>query len=132
VTSAVLYTSDVNRSIDFYCSVFACQATIHDHGAALLLSAGGFQIYLIERGSRTQHALGGIGPQCLIWAAGSARELTDIDRALQDRGVRTDTHARGGVTFVTGRDPDGIRIMVAHPSPEELPRSVITARLFTA
>jgi hypothetical protein len=39
--------------------------------------------------------------------------------------------ASGGVSFVTGHDPDGVRIIVAHPSPVKLPRSVIAARLYT-
>jgi hypothetical protein len=37
----------------------------------------------------------------------------------------------GGVSFLTTHDPDGIRIVVAHPSPETFPRAVIAARLYT-
>lgn len=131
VTSSVIFVTEVKRSVEFYCGVLGCTATIHDRSAALLLSPGGFQMYLIERGPRTPHHSGGIGPQGLIWAVHSAEELTEVEQALQDVGVHTDTHTSGGVTFVTGRDPDGIRIMVAHPSPEKLPRSVVSTRLYT-
>ena len=131
VTSSVLFVAEVSRSVDFYCGVFDCTATIHDRDAALLLGQGGFQIYLIERGRGTSHHADSVGPHALIWAVDSAAELTRVERALADRGVRTDTHTSGGVVFVTGRDPDGIRVMIAHPSPELLPRSVVSPRLYT-
>ena len=130
VTSAVFFVSELSRSVEFYCNVFACEATIHDQGSALLIDSSGFQIYLIERGNRAHHSSGGIGPQSMIWAVDSAAELTDMGLALQNQGVRIDTHTSGGVTFLTGRDPDWIRIMIAHPSPEEFPRSVVSARLY--
>jgi hypothetical protein len=41
-----------------------------------------------------------------------------------------DTHASGGVTFVEGRDPDGIRVVIAHPSPLQLPRSSLDSRIY--
>ena len=37
----------------------------------------------------------------------------------------------GGVCFLTTHDPDGIRIVVAHPHAEEVPRAVIAVRLYT-
>jgi hypothetical protein len=130
VTSSVIFVAEVARSVEFYCGLLACTAVIHDRDAALLVGPEGFQIYLIQRGHRAPHHSGGIGPQCLIWAVDSADELTDLEQALRSLGIRTDRDISGGVTFVTGRDPDGIRIMVAHPSPEELPRSVVDARLY--
>jgi catechol 2,3-dioxygenase-like lactoylglutathione lyase family enzyme len=130
VTSSVIFVADVDRSVDFYSDVLSCETSIHDRGAALLLAPGGFQLYLIGRGARTLHPSGAIGPQYLIWAVDSAPALREIEQALGRRGGRTDTHTADGVQFVTGRDPDGIRILVAHPSPENLPRSVVDARLF--
>jgi hypothetical protein len=131
VTSSVIFVAEVARSVEFYCGLLACTAVIHDPDAALLVGPEGFQIYLIQRGPRAPHHSGGIGPQCLIWAVDSADELTDLEQALRSLGIRTDRDISGGVTFVTGRDPDGIRTMVAHPSPEELPRSVVDARLYS-
>jgi hypothetical protein len=131
VTSSVLFVTEIQRSVDFYCGVFDCTATIQDRDAALLLGPDGFQIYLVERGRGASHHAGSVGPHCLIWAVDSAAELTRVDQALADRGVRTDTHTSGGVVFVTGCDPDGIRVMIAHPSPELLPRSVVSPRLYT-
>jgi hypothetical protein len=153
VTSSVIFVAEVARSVEFYCGLLACTAVIHDRDAALLVGPEGFQIYLIQRGHRAPNHSGGIGLQCLIWAVDSADELTDLEQALRSLGIRTDRDISGGVTFVTGRDPDGIRtgsgrdpdgirtgsgrdpdgirIMVAHPSPEELPRSVVDARLYS-
>jgi hypothetical protein len=131
VTSAVLFVSRLDRSIEFYQAVFSCTATIHERDAALLLAPGGFQIYLIARGPAAEHPSGGIGLQCLIWAVDSPAELRDVARALHDRLGHTDTYSSGGVSFLATRDPDGIRILVAHPSPEQLPRSVVGAHLYT-
>ena len=130
VTSSVIFVSDLDRSTDFYRDVFACEVTIHDSSAALLLARGGFQIYLIGRSTRTPHPSGGIGPQYLIWAVDSADDLRLLEQALRRYGRYTDTYTSGGVTFVAGRDPDGIRILMAHPGPDKLPRSVVGARLY--
>jgi len=130
VTSSVIFVSDLDRSIDFYRDVFACQVAIHDPQAALLLSSGGFQIYLIGHGSRTPHLAGGIGLQYLIWAVDSADDLQVLERALRERGGRADTYQSGGVTFVSSRDPDGIRILMAHPGPDKCPRSEVAPHLY--
>jgi catechol 2,3-dioxygenase-like lactoylglutathione lyase family enzyme len=130
VTSSVIFVSDLDRSIDFYRDVFACQVAIHDPEGSLLLASGGFQIYLIGHGSRTPHLSGGIGPQYLIWAVDSADDLHVLERTLREHGGRVDTYQSGGITFVAGRDPDGIRILVAHPGPDKLPRSVVGPHLY--
>lgn len=130
VTSTVVFVSDLGRSIDFYRDVFACQVTIHDPEAALLLAPDRFQIYLIGQGSRTPHLAGGIGPQYLIWACDSADDLQVLERTLRRQGGRVDTFQSGGVTFVAGRDPDNIRILMAHPGPDTLPRSVVGPHLY--
>jgi hypothetical protein len=130
VTSSVLFVSRLDRSLEFYRDVFSCTATIHERDAALLLAPGGFQIYLIARGLRAEHPSGGIGLQYLIWAVESDAELRDVAQVLQDRVGRTDSYASGGVSFLEARDPDGIRILVADPSPEKFPRAVVDTRLY--
>ena len=130
VASAVIAVSDIDRSADFYRDVFACRVSVKGGQAALLLSPGGFQLYLVERGARAQHPLGGIGVQYLMWSTDSRAALDEFERALRTRGCHTLTHARGGVDFVEGRDPDGIRVVIAHPSPDELPRDFLDNRLY--
>jgi catechol 2,3-dioxygenase-like lactoylglutathione lyase family enzyme len=130
VSSSVLFVSRLNRSIEFYRNVFSCTATLHYPDAALLLAPDGFQIYLIARGTRAEHPSGGIGLQYLIWAVDSDADLRNIAQALQERVARTSTYTSGGVSFLAARDPDGIRVVVAHPSPEKLPRAVLGAQLY--
>ena len=52
-------------------------------------------------------------------------ELDDLERAIQARGHRTYRHTSGGITYLAGRDPDGIQIVVTHPGPDALPRVLI-------
>jgi catechol 2,3-dioxygenase-like lactoylglutathione lyase family enzyme len=131
VSSSVVFVQDLDRSIEFYRDVFGCETTILDLNAALLLSPDGFQLYLVARGDRAQHALGGIGIQYLIWAVESADALDHFEQVLNDRGVRTSTHSSGGVDFLTAHDPDNIRVVIAHPSPHSLPRSLISSHVFS-
>jgi catechol 2,3-dioxygenase-like lactoylglutathione lyase family enzyme len=130
VTSSVIFVRNIDRSVHFYQDVFACEVTIQKPEAALLLAPGGFQIYLIGRSARTPHPSGGIGPQYLIWAVDSADDLQELERAFRRYGRITDSFTSGGVTFIEGRDPDGTRILMAHPGPDKLPRSVIGAQLY--
>jgi catechol 2,3-dioxygenase-like lactoylglutathione lyase family enzyme len=131
VTSSVLWVSRLDRSVDFYQDVFSCTVSVREPGAALLLAPDGFQLYLVDRGTRAEHPSGGIGHQFLIWAVGSDSELRDLAESLTDGGGHPDVSTSGGVSFLTAHDPDGIRIVVAHPSPETFPRAVIAARFYT-
>jgi catechol 2,3-dioxygenase-like lactoylglutathione lyase family enzyme len=131
VTSGVVFVSELNRSLEFYRDVFGFAVAIHDREAALLLAQGGFQLYLIGRGSRAQHSSGGVGLQYLIWSTDDGDELGLLAEALKDHGVHTETYTSGAVTFLEARDPDGIRVVIAHPSPTERPRSVLGARLYS-
>ena len=130
VASALVFVADLDRSVDFYHDVFDCQVTLREGEAALMVAPGGFQIYLIEKGGRAQHPSGGIGVQCLMWATDSTAGLAHFEQALRARGCHTHTHTSGGVRFVEGRDPDGIRVIIAQPSPEERPRSALAILLY--
>jgi catechol 2,3-dioxygenase-like lactoylglutathione lyase family enzyme len=130
VTSVVLFVAELERSIEFYRDVFSCQTTVQEPDAALLRAPDGFQIYLIDRGTRTAHLSGGIGLQYLIWAVDDEAELDALAQAFLSRAGHVDRYVSGGVTFVAARDPDGIRVLVALPSPEKLHRSVVGARLY--
>jgi catechol 2,3-dioxygenase-like lactoylglutathione lyase family enzyme len=130
VTSSVIFVTRLEVSIGFYRDVFSCQVSIHDREAALLLAPNGFQLYLIARGPNTTHPLRGIGLQYLIWALESDAELRDAALTIGSRGGRINSYTSGGVSFIATRDPDGIRVLLAHPSPEKLPRSVIGHALY--
>lgn len=131
VTSSVLFVTQLTRTVDFYRRVFGCEVTVEDSDSAVMLAPGGFLIYVIPRGQRANHPLGAIGNQGLIWATETAEELAVFTAALKDEGCYRDTHVVDGNTYVEGRDPDDLRIIVAHPSPAQSPRSVVAAQFFT-
>lgn len=131
VTSSVIFVSDLDRSVKFYRDVFACQLTIRAPDAALLLDPEGFQMYLMARGGREQHPTGGIGHEYLTWAVETPEALEHFAQALKDCDCYVDRHTTGGVAFVEGHDPDGIRVVIAHPSPQHLPRSILDPRFYS-
>ena len=130
VASSVIFVSDLDRSVEFYRDVFGCELAIRERGAALLLAPGGFQMYLMARGGRPEHPSGGIGHEFLMWAVDSPEALHQLAQVLRDCGHYVDTHSSGGVQFVEGHDPDGIRVVIAYPSPEQRPRSVLDPRFY--
>lgn len=131
IASSVIFVTDLDRSVEFYRDVFSCENAIREQGAALLLTPGGFQIYLISRGDREEHPTGGIGHEFLMWAVDTPEALEHFAQALRDRGHYVDTHTSGGVQFVEGHDPDGIRVVIEHPSPQQRPRSVLDSRFYS-
>jgi catechol 2,3-dioxygenase-like lactoylglutathione lyase family enzyme len=130
VASSVLFVAELDRSVTFYRDLFGCQVTLRSPEAAILLTPGGFQLYIIERGKRAEHHTGGLGVHLLMWSTDSVKGLEYFEQALKDTGSYTDTHTAGEVTFVEGRDPDGLRIVIAHPDPAQRPRSVFDTHLY--
>lgn len=55
VASCVMFVAELDRSIDFYSDVLACEVSVRDSEAALLMAHGGFQIYLVAKGPRNAH-----------------------------------------------------------------------------
>ncbi len=130
VASSMIFVSDLDRSVQFYREVFACELAIREQDLALLLDPEGFQIYLVARGDREEHPTGGIGHAYLTWAVDTPEALEHFAHALRDAECYVDRHTTGGVSFVEGHDPDGIRVVIAHPNPQQLPRSVLDPRFY--
>jgi catechol 2,3-dioxygenase-like lactoylglutathione lyase family enzyme len=128
--SSVLYVSELDRSVTFYRDLFGCEVTLRSAEAALLLTTEGFQLYIIERGRHAQRHPSGLGFHLLMWATDNQKDLENLKQALQETGNYVDTHTAGDVTFVEGRDPDGLRVVIAHPDPAQQPRSVFDSHLF--
>lgn len=130
VASSAIFARELDPSVSFYTEVFGCETAFQGEGGALLLSAGGFQIYLIDQGDREPGITGSVGERNLMWATDSADGLKHFEELLKKRGRYTDTHTGEGVTFVEGRDPDGSRVVITYPSPQQRPRSVLDGHLY--
>ena len=129
VASAVIRVSDLDRSLRFYCDVFSCRVLIHAADTALLLAPNGFQLYLQARDWLHRRRASAVGVQYLMWAADSQSDLARIRQRLHTYDTAVFTHTENGITFLEGCDPDGARVIVAHPGPRRLPRTIIAERL---
>lgn len=130
VSSSVLYVAHLSRSVDFYSRIMHCTPEVSSHNAALLLTAGGFQLYIVEVGPKTLHTLDGIGNGGLMWSVETTEELEAIEAVMKAEGCFVDRHTDDGVTFVQARDPDHLRVIVATPAPGALPRTSIAPRFY--
>lgn len=128
VTSYVMRVSDLERSTRFYREVFECSEALREPDAALLLAPSGFQLYLCLSRHHSGLPIGGIGVEQIVWSADSEAELHLIESRLREHYNSTYTRTRNGITFVDGVDPDGIRVLITHPTPHQLPREVIDDR----
>lgn len=129
VASAVIRVSDMQKSVRFYSNAFGFHVAVREHEVALLVSPSGFQLYLNAIDPSRRHDRGTIGVESLVWATDSQEEIDAIAARLRTHDPATFTHAENGVTFVEACDPDQIRVVVAYPSPERLPREVVASLL---
>jgi catechol 2,3-dioxygenase-like lactoylglutathione lyase family enzyme len=131
LTTATLFVTQLHRSVDFYTRLLSCTVVVKEPKAAILLTFGGFQIYLVERGPHASHPLDGIGTHGLMWAVGGAAELGRFREALEAEGAYVDSFTEDDVTFVEGRDPDDLRVVVAYPGPRVHPRVAVGSRFYS-
>lgn len=126
---SIIFVRDLDRSLDFYIRMLNCAVQISSTDAALMVTIDGFHIYLVAQGERAPHPVQTIGHHGLTWSVETADELLAFESAAKRENCYLDTHEEHGVTFVQARDPDDLRIIVAHPGPGESPRSVIPDRI---
>jgi catechol 2,3-dioxygenase-like lactoylglutathione lyase family enzyme len=130
LTSAVMFVSDLDRSVAFYAELLAWTIAVHELDAALLACPDGGQLYLRRRGPRAPHGLGHIGVQYLIWTAPSQSELDRCERVLAQQSSQVTRSNLDGFTIVEGRGPDNAPILVAYPGPQEAPRHQVMQRVY--
>jgi hypothetical protein len=63
-----------------------------------------------------------------MWATDSQSDLQRITDRLRAYDNAAYTHNIEGITVLEGNDPDGCRVLVAYPTPQRLPRTVIAER----
>ena len=130
LTSAVMFVSDLDRSVAFYAELLAWTIAVHELDAVLLACPHGGQLYLRRRGPRAPHSLGHIGVQYLIWTAPSESELDRCERVLTEQSGQVTRSTLDGFTIVEGRGPDNAPILIAYPGPQEAPRHQVMQRIY--
>lgn len=130
LASAVMFVSDLDRSVEFYVRLLDWKVSLRDESVALLVGAGGFELYLRAMGPRAQHPLGFVGIQYLMWTAASEDELARCEAVLRTESSHVTRTAGVGFTVVEGRGPDHVPILITHPGPGQAPRHEILRRIY--
>jgi catechol 2,3-dioxygenase-like lactoylglutathione lyase family enzyme len=129
VVAIVVRVSDLDRSVKFYCDVFSCRVAVQEADMALLLTPHGFEIYLHQNVEFQSRAAGARGVHHLMWATDSQSVLQRITDRLRAYDSAVYSYTVEGMTILEGIDPDGFRVIVAYPTPRQLPRTAIVERL---
>jgi CBS domain-containing protein len=125
LASAVVFVSDLSRSVDFYQVLLRYSITVSEPDAALLVGPDGSQLYLRQVGDGRARQAEGLGVGWVAWTAGGLDDLNRCADFLRERDafVRCDT--ADGITRLEGHDPDGLPVLIAHPGPERSPRRLV-------
>lgn len=128
--AVVLYVLDLQASVTFYRALLQLQeGELGTPTAALLFNPEGFQLYLRSVGHQASHPLGSVGTQCVIWAAPSASELKRCEEWLKAQQAYVQTVTDDGITWVEGRDPSHVTVMVTYPRPGQAVHHRILPRM---
>lgn len=120
---AVLYVSDIERSVSFYRDVLGMEEVIRE--------AGGRAVFLRAPGSGNHHDLGlfalgagatppprgSVGLYHLAWQVDSLRELASMRSLLAAAGALGGQADHGATKSLYAKDPDGIEFEVMWPVP---------------
>jgi catechol-2,3-dioxygenase len=122
---AVLYVSDVDRSVDFYTRAFGLEEIAREGGGrmAFLRAAGSdnhHDLALMSVGAdapRPPH--GSTGLYHLAWEVATIGELAEMSARLAQMDALTGMSDHGATKSLYGRDPDGIEFEVMWLVPRE-------------
>ncbi|WP_405571770.1 VOC family protein [Streptomyces sp. NBC_01167] len=131
LASVALYVVDLDGSVSFYHDLLGLDVSILTSTGALMVNASGSQLYLRSLSDKAAHTTGGIGFQCMIWTAPSASALQHCEDVLKERDAHTATGRAEGFTWVEGRDPSGVPVMVSFPGPDRTVRQEIISRIYS-
>jgi CBS domain-containing protein len=129
LASAVVFVSDLARSLEFYQSLLRYAVTVSDVDTALLAGPSGSQLYLHATGDRSGWRESRVGLQWVVWTAGGEEDLERCADLFRERGVLVRRDVSEGISRVEGRDPDGQVVLVTYPGPERAPRCLIPDRV---
>lgn len=125
-----MFVTDLGQSVDFYQKLLGLDVTHRDEDAALLVSPGGYQLYLRSMGERAEHPSGAIGIQYLVWTADGEEDLVRCEQVLWGQSTHVTSHTVDGFRMVEGRGPDNVPVVVTYPGPDQAPRHEILKRIY--
>jgi catechol 2,3-dioxygenase-like lactoylglutathione lyase family enzyme len=127
---AVLYVSDVRRSVDFYCGVMGFEPINMlpegFHGAAFLKAPGStndHDLGLFEVGSSAAPSgagVGRVGLYHLAWEVDTLAELSRMAERLSEAGALVGASDHGTTKSLYAKDPDGLEFEVVWLIPAAL------------
>jgi hypothetical protein len=126
---AVVFVSDLARSLSFYQPLLRYPITVGDADAALLIGPNGSQLYLRQAVGDRSVRRDGFGVQWVGWTAGDADDLDRCGEVLKECGAYVGRDTSEGITLLEGRDPDGLPVIIVYPGAEHAPRHVIHDRI---
>ncbi|NYG07282.1 catechol-2,3-dioxygenase [Phycicoccus badiiscoriae] len=109
---AVLFVSDVDRSLDFYQQAFAMEVVAREpraHAAFLRLPRSGnhHDLGLFGVGAQPPRPRGALGLYHLAWQVDTIDELVEARSTLVRLGALTGESSHGATKSLYGQDPDG-------------------------
>lgn len=125
---AVVFVSDLARSLSFYQPLLSYPITVGDADAALLTGPNGSQLYLRQAGDRSIRQ-DDLGVQWVGWTAGDAHDLDRCSELLKERDAYVGRETSEGITLLEGHDPDGLPVIIVYPGAEHAPRHMIHDRI---
>jgi len=131
LSSAVMFVSDLDRSVVFYCDLLQLTVAVKDDSAALLIGPENYELYLRGKGAQASHVLGSVGIQYLIWSAESEEDLNRCEEALRRESRQVRRQHLDGFDAVEGPGPDHVPIMIMYPGPDQVTRHKIIPRIYS-
>lgn len=123
LSHAVLFVSNLERSLPFYETALGLQRVTGRPGAAFLRFPGSeshHDLALMEVGARALNPpQGSVGLYHLAWEVATIEELADSIQALADLGALVGMSDHGATKSVYAHDPDGIEFEVLWRLPRE-------------
>jgi catechol-2,3-dioxygenase len=122
---AVLFVTDLDRSIDFWTRAFGMEVVVHEpraNAAFLRLRRSGnhHDLGLFGLGERAvPRRVGSVGLYHLAWQVDTINELAEARRTLAELGALTGESSHGATKSLYGVDPDGNEFEVMWMLPRE-------------
>jgi catechol-2,3-dioxygenase len=121
---AVLYVSDLERSVEFYKRAFGFQEVARAGGMMAFLRANGgdnhHDLGLFEVGEGTARPGRSVGLYHLAWEVPSIEDLAAAAGVLTELDALTGMSDHGATKSLYGHDPDGIEFEIMWLVPRQL------------